>query len=75
MTTQPGDTESRHGTYVGPLPLLKGKTADLICYPSGQCLAQFDDVATGYGFGRHAFSTSNFELDAPIDWNEGQGLG
>ena len=34
MTTQPGDTEHRQGTYTGPLPLLKGKTADLICYPS-----------------------------------------
>lgn len=73
--TQPTDTESRKGVYTGPLPLLKGKTADLECYPSGQCLAQFDDVATGYGNSRHAFSTSNFDLDRPVDWNEGQGLG
>lgn len=67
--------EKRRGTYVGPLPLLKGKEADLECYPSGQCLATFDDVATGYGQSKHAFSTSNFTLDREIDWNEGQGLG
>lgn len=73
--TQPTDTEQRRGTYIGPLPLLKGKEAVLSCYPSGQCLAQFDDITTGYGHGQHAFSTANFELDAPIDWNEGQGLG
>lgn len=72
---QPHDTEKRKGTYTGPLPLLKGKTAKLVCYPSGQCLATFEDVATGYGHGQHSFSTSNFDLDAPIDWNEGQGLG
>lgn len=74
MTAQPGDYEDRKGTYTGPLPLLKGKTAELICYPSGQCLATFHDVATGYGFGLHAFSTSNFELDTPVDWDQGQGL-
>lgn len=73
--SQPTDTESRKGTYVGPLPLLKGKTAELECYPSGQCLATFDDPATGYGNSKHAFSTANFELDAPINWDEGQGLG
>lgn len=71
----PNDTEARKGKYTGPLPLLKGKTASLICYPSGQCLATFDDVATGYGQAKHAFSTAHFELDVPINWDEGQGLG
>lgn len=69
------DNEKRKGTYTGPMPLLKGKVADLICYPSGQCLATFEDVSTGYGNAKHSFSTSNFELDAPINWDEGQGLG
>lgn len=72
--TQPTDTEHRKGTYTGPLPLLKGKTADLICYPSGQVLAQFDDVSTGYGTTRHNFNVQHFELDRPINWDEGQGL-
>lgn len=75
MTLQPNDYEERRGVYTGPLPLLKNKDAALKCYPSGQCLAQFDDVATGYGHGWHSFSTANFELNEPVDWNEGQGLG
>ena len=62
------DTQARTGTYTGPLPLLKGKTAKLLCYPSGQCLATFDDVATGYGHGKHNFSTANFELAEPLVW-------
>lgn len=72
--TQATDSEKRKGVYRGPLPLLKGKTASLICYPSEQCLAKFDDVETGYGTTFHNFSTMHFELDRAIDWNEGQGL-
>lgn len=70
MALQPTDHVARKGTYTGPLPLLKGKSAILKCYPSGQCLAQFDDVATGYGNGWHSFSTAAFELSAPIDWDQ-----
>jgi hypothetical protein len=72
--TRPTDTQERRGVYVGPLPLLKGKEATLECYPSGQCLATFDDVETGYGHSKHSFSTINFELAEPLEPWEAQGL-
>jgi hypothetical protein len=69
------DTQSRTGTYTGALWQLKGKTADLICYPTGQCLAQFHERETGYGDGKHAFNTGAFDLDEPLDWSGGEDLG
>lgn len=62
--------ENRFGTYVKQEPhQLKGKRAMLQCYPdTGRCLAQFDDIETGYGFGWHDFLMADFEIDDEVMW-------
>lgn len=66
MTTlTDNDHQEARGTYKGPLPLLKGKKATLVIFPTtGRCLAQFDDTSTGYGYGRHDFETAHFDVEA-----------
>lgn len=54
------EAQKARGTYQGPLHNLKGKSATLQVYDTGRCLAQFDDVATGYAFGWHDFETAHF---------------
>lgn len=63
MVDGPNNYEAR-GTYKGPLALLKGRKADVVVYPdTGRCMAQFDDVDTGYAFGFHDFETAAFDLE------------
>lgn len=56
-----------HGTYVGLVKSLEGKTATLLTNKLNLCeyLAQFDDVSTGLGHGWHRFPDSDFVLDDP----------
>jgi len=64
----------QHGTYVGPVEKLKGKTALLL--PGGDddddspdLQAQFDDIDTGFGHGWYTFSKSSFEIDPEVDFD------
>jgi len=67
MADGPDNWESR-GTYTGPIPLLKGEKASLICYrASGRCMARFDRMETGYATGLHDFETASFDLETPDD--------
>lgn len=68
--------DSKHATYIGPWDNLRGKTAlvsPVICrstdlttlateYVVDHVVAQFDDTATGYGFGWHRFDKDDFEI-------------
>lgn len=55
-----------HGTYIGPIKSLEGKTASLIeNIINPGVSAQFDDVSTGLGHGWHNFVNEDFELDDP----------
>lgn len=51
----------RHTVYVGRDQELKGKGA-LVGYAwgGGVCVAQFDDVDTGFGYGWHHFRNDDF---------------
>lgn len=50
------------GVYVGPRQELRGKTA-IICNCTASTVAcQFDDTATGLGFGWHEFPTGDVQL-------------
>ena len=63
MADGPDNWETR-GTYKGPIPLLKGEKAALVCYrASGRCIATFDRLETGYGTMAHDFETAAFELE------------
>lgn len=53
-----------HGTYVGSVEKLKGKTALLMTCCMGW-LAQFDDRSTGFAYGWYEFGHDDFELDDP----------
>lgn len=53
-----------HGTYVGQVVGLLDKTALLMNNRTpGEYLAQFDNVATGFGYGWHRFPCDAFVLD------------
>ena len=52
-----------HGIYIGLRPELTGKGALLRQGSPNQLLAQFDDTTTGLGFGWHAFSSEEFEIE------------
>lgn len=69
------DYQERQGTYVGPLWQLKGKIAQVRCYPSGQVLARFGSDAPGYDAGFYTFNQNAFDLDKPVDWSGGEDLG
>lgn len=59
--------ETRRGTYTGPLPNMKGRTAQVTIYDprSGRCMAEFEGDA-GY-LGPHDFALDHFELEADDD--------
>jgi hypothetical protein len=59
----------RHGTYTGPAPKFKGKTA-LLRIKGYHLWAQFDDVKTGMGHGWYRFPSKLWTLDAPTDWDD-----
>jgi len=53
-----------HGTYIGLVESLSGKTALLIKNVLNPGFsAQFDDVSTGLGHGWHNFAADDFTLD------------
>lgn len=55
-----------HGTYIGPIESLKGKTALLIeNIVNPGVSAQFDDVSPGYDYGWTNFASEDFDLDDP----------
>ena len=50
------------GTYIGDDPALEGKTAAIVADAPGVVLVQFDDTATGLGFGWHRYPASDWEV-------------
>jgi len=52
----------RLGRYIGANELLKGETAALLLGGAGTVLVQFDDKATGLGFGWHRHPESDWEI-------------
>ncbi len=53
----------KRGKYIGSNLLMKGKTALIMgCETPGWILIQADDVSTGYGYGWHAFPTTDWEI-------------
>lgn len=53
------------GEYTGPRESLKGQRALLQNSDRREIiLAQFNDVATGFGYGWHAFDASHFRIDS-----------
>jgi hypothetical protein len=71
----------RRGTYIGPVPSLRGKEAALR-ETAHRVLARFDDPATGMTDGWHEFAVSEFHVEHVLtdvssrsakDYNNGGG--
>lgn len=54
------------GTYIGALTQYWGKTALLREGSDGILLAQFDDIATGCGYGWHEFNRSDWRIKESV---------
>ncbi len=52
----------RTGTYIGPVPALRGRRAALR-ESAHRVLARFDDPASGLTDGWHEFAVSDFRVD------------
>ena len=51
------------GKYIGANEALKGTTAAIIVEASGAVIVQFDDTATGLGFGWQRDTASDWEVE------------
>lgn len=67
----------KHGTYVGPCPMLAGKTALIrkSCEGAAFVRVQFDDTELVHrgkpmGFNWHRFHTTDFTIDPPVNFDD-----
>lgn len=49
---------------------LKGKRALIMPGPGTKFNAQFNDISTGFGFNWHEFESSDFDVEAEVDFSD-----